>query len=111
MKQAAASAAIFLGVALLYSKSQGLDVPFASQAAVAGVLGLSSLVVSSAPLPDSNPAVKALTTGSIFAGAMYALGNSDDVVAHAVIGTLSSYGASMLVSETKNEGDINELEF
>jgi hypothetical protein len=64
---------------------------------VSGVLALSSLAVDQAPLPDENPAVKALTTGSVFAGGMYlGLGN-ESVLTYAVLGTLTSYAAEIIL--------------
>ena len=95
--QAAVASGLFLVFAKVYTTSQGINAPIAGQAAVAGVLGASALAVRS--VPSANPAVRALTTGSVFAGAMYLLGNDEDLVTHAVLGTLCTYAADLVLPD------------
>jgi hypothetical protein len=104
--QAALTAGLFLGVAKVYTTSQGVNAPIAGQAAVAGVLGASALAVRT--VPSANPAIRALTTGSVFAGAMYLLGNDEDLVTHAVLGTICAYAADLILPENMPE-EVNEF--
>jgi hypothetical protein len=104
--QAGLTAVLFLGVAKAYTTSQGVNAPIAGQAAVAGVLGASALAVRT--VPSANPAVRALTTGSVFAGAMYLLGNDEDLVTHAVLGTICAYAADLILPENVPE-EVNEF--
>jgi hypothetical protein len=91
------SAGLFLGIAKLYTVSQSVEVPLTDQLVVSAVLGLSALAVEHAPLPGDNPAVRSLTTGSVFAGGMYlGLGN-ESVLTYAVLGTLTTYAAEVLI--------------
>ena len=105
------TAGLFLTLAKLYTTSQDIRVPLMSQATVAAVLGGSALAVSLVHA-DSNAAVRSLTTGSVFAGAMYlGLGNQN-VVIHAVLGTLSAYSTELIlpVPETKQKEEVNEFD-
>ena len=104
--QAAVTAGLFLALAKVYTTSQGINTPIAGQAAVAGVLGASALAVRS--VPSANPAIRALTTGSVFAGAMYILGNDEELVTHAVLGTVCAYAAELIHPENVAE-DVNEF--
>ncbi len=88
------TAGLLFGVAKAYSIAQGVEVPMTSQMLVCGLLGASAYVSRHAP--DQNPAVRALTAGSLFGGGMYALGNRD-VLTYAVLGTLASYGADVII--------------
>ena len=93
-KHPALTAGLLFGVAKAYSIAQGVEVPVTSQLLVCGLLGASAYVSRHAP--DQNPAVRALTTGSLFGGGMYALGNRD-VLTYAVLGTMASYGADVII--------------
>ena len=108
MSGAALTAGLFLGLARVYTASQGLEVDLTGQVVVASVLGASSLAVRA--VPAQNPAVRALTTGSVFAGAMYLLGNDSDLVTHAVLGTVCAYAAEVILPENPVE-KVNEFEF
>ena len=97
------SAGLFLGIAKLYTISQDIQVPLSDQLVVSGVLALSSLAVDNAPLPDENPAIKALTTGSVFAGGMYVGLGNENVLTYAVLGTLTTYAAEVLLPRPQVE--------
>lgn len=108
MEQAALTSGLFFGAAKLYTISQNVRASATGQAVVAGVLGASALAVR--VVPAANSAVRALTTGSVFAGAMYVLGNDEDLVTHAVLGTICAYAADLILPENVREG-VNGLEF
>jgi hypothetical protein len=101
---------LFFLLARAYTMSIGVEVPTSSQLLVAGVLTASAVISEQVP---ANPAVKALTTGSVFAGSMFlGLGN-DAVLTHAVLGTLTAYAAEVLVpveEEEKREESVNEFD-
>ena len=106
------TAGLFLAAAKLYTTSQDIDVPFQNQVVVASVLGASALAVENGPV-DNNTAVRSLTTGSVFAGAMYVGFENDNFITHAVLGTLSAYASEILLprpAKSSNE-DTNEFEF
>ena len=96
-KHPALTAALLLSVARVYAVSQGVDVPLATQATVSGLLGVSAYVSRYAPEQD-NPAVRALTTGSLFGGSMYFVLGNKNVITYAVMGTLAAYTADVLLS-------------
>jgi hypothetical protein len=103
---------LFFLLARAYTMSIGVEVPSSSQLVVAGVLAASAVVSEQVP---ANPAVKALTTGSVFAGSMYLLLGNDAVLTHTVLGTLSAYAAEVIVpddgqEEEKREEVVNEFE-
>jgi len=101
---------LFFLLARAYTMSIGIEVPTTSQLMVAGVLAASAVVSEQVP---ANPAVKALTTGSVFAGSMFLLLGNDAVLTHAVLGTLTAYAAEVLVpdeEEEKREESVNEFE-
>lgn len=101
---------LFFLLARAYTLSIGIEVPTSSQLLVAGVLTASAAASEQVP---ANPAVKALTTGSVFAGSMFLLLGNDAVLTHAVLGTLTAYAAEVLVPvevEEKREEVVNEFE-
>jgi hypothetical protein len=102
------TAGLFFAVAKCYTMSKNSDVPVSTQLVVSGVLGASAWAAEQAK--GDNPAVKALTTGSLFAGAMYLGLGSDRVLTHAVLGTITSYAAGLIAPDEKeSEEEVNEF--
>ncbi len=83
----------------------GIDADLRTQLIVSGVLAGSTY--ASGLTGGADPAVRALTAGTIFAGSMYVLGN-DAVVLHAVLGTVATYGASVLLTMDEKKDDEEE---
>jgi hypothetical protein len=92
--QPAVSAGILFSIAKLYAVSQGLPVPTSVQLTTSAALGASAYIAQYTE--QDNAAVKALTTGSLFAGVMYFGFGSSDVVTYGVLGTAASYLADIV---------------
>lgn len=109
IKRPLLTAGLFLAVARVWSVSKGVEVPMSSQLVVSGVLAASAWAAEQAQA-EKNPAVKALTTGSLFAGAMYVGLGSDRFLTHAVLGTLTAYAAEVVLPEKEKQAEeVNEF--
>jgi len=98
---------LFFLIARGYTMTMETEVPIETQLIISSVL-VASAYATEKTQTEKNPAVKSLTTGSLFAGAMYVgLGNSN-LVLNAVLGTLTSYAAEVILS--KNEENEQEEE-
>jgi hypothetical protein len=106
LKRPLVTAGLFFLIARGYAVSRGVDVPVMRQLTVSGVLAASALASEFIETPDRNPAVKSLTTGSLFAGSMYVLLGSDAVAIHAILGTLSAYAAEVVVPESLRAAEV-----
>jgi hypothetical protein len=110
MERPLLTAGLFFAIAKGYTTYNEIDVPVETQAIVSGVLAASSAVVERAQL-ENNPAVKAITTGSLFSGVMYfGLGN-DNVMMNAVLGTLTSYAAYVILPEEQKRTEEDKDEW
>jgi hypothetical protein len=108
IKRPLITAGLFFAIAKCYTTSQNSDVPVSAQLVVSGVLGASAWAAEQAN--RDNPAVKALTTGSLFAGAMYLGLGSERVLTHAVLGTITAYAAELIAPDEKErEEEVNEF--
>jgi hypothetical protein len=92
-----------------YTTVMGVDASAQTQLIVSGVMAGSAYV--SSLTGQNDPAVRALTAGTIFAGSMYALGN-ENLVLHAALGTVATYGATLLLTmdeKKEDEEDTNGI--
>jgi hypothetical protein len=107
MEPVVASAVLF-GMAKAYTTTQGVDVPFTTQLAISSLLGASAYATSMSEI--DNPAMRALTTGSLFAGIMYFGFNTRRPLLYATLGTVASYTAEIITAknppaEEQEDGD------
>jgi hypothetical protein len=107
MERPLLTAGLFFVIAKGYTTYNNLDVPLETQAIVSGVLAVSSVIVERANL-EKNPAMKAVTIGSLFSGAMYFGLGDESVMLNAVSGTLTSYAASVILPEEEKPTEVSK---
>lgn len=93
------TAGVWIGLTQLYAILTDRDLPMNVVLVNAGVLGLSSYATQVSH-QDNNPAMKAISTGTLYSGIMYGAFANEQVVRDAMIGTACSYTAELLTGLT-----------
>ena len=96
---AALTGGLALGFCKGYTTVRGTECPLDIQVQTAGVLGASKLLVEQVVSPD--PIMRAVATGSVFAGGMYGLFDDKSWMRWVALGTAASYIADVVLPPQK----------